>query len=94
MAVQSEEKTYLSSVRSAVLKDCDQQISTLQNVITDGKVKMSDADRLVIIGKIHSAMQENYHFAIGFTNQAKAYATQRKQEQNDVLFAKQINGIK
>lgn len=90
----SEEKTYLSSVRSAVLKDCDQQISTLQNVITDGKVKMSDADRLVIIDKIHSAMQENYHFAIGFTNQAKAYATQRKQEQNDVLFSKQINEIK
>jgi hypothetical protein len=72
-----DEKTYLASVRSSVLKDCDQQISTLQSVITDGKVKMSDAERLSLISKIHTAMQDNYHFAIGFTNQAKIYAAQR-----------------
>ncbi|MCR8562003.1 hypothetical protein KXD93_30390 [Mucilaginibacter sp. BJC16-A38] len=89
----NEEKKYLSGVRSAVLKDCDQQISTLQSIVTDGKVKMSDADRIVLIGKIHAAMQENYHFATGFINQAKAYALQRRQEQKDALTAKQMNGV-
>lgn len=89
----ADEKTYLGNVRISVLRDCDLQISTLQNIITDGKVKMSDADRLALIGKIHTTMQENYHFAMGFTNQAKAYAVQRQREQNDVLVAKQINGI-
>lgn len=89
----NEENKYLSSVRSAVLKDCEQQISTLQSVVTDGKVKMSDADRIVLISQIHAAMQENYHFATGFTNQAKAYALQRRQKQKDVLVAKQINGV-
>jgi len=88
-----QEKNYLANVRTEVLKDCEQQINTLQNVITDGKMKMSDADRLSLINKIHTALQDNYHFTIGFTNQAKAYALQRQREQNDVLVVKQINGI-
>ena len=88
-----DEKTYLSDVRAAVLKDCNGQISTLQNIITDGKTNMSDAERMGLIGRIHTAMQDNYHFAVGFSNQARSYALQRLQEQNDVLVAKQINGI-
>lgn len=87
------EKNYLTSVRLAVLKDCDQQIDALQVVITDGKSQMSDADRLVLIGKIHAAMLDNYHFAAGFTAQAKAYANQRMQEQRDAQTAKQVYGI-
>lgn len=87
------EKNYLAGVRSAVLKDCDQQINALQLVVTDGKSQMSDADRLVLIGKIHAAMLDNYHFAAGFTAQAKAYANQRMQEQRDAQTAKQVYGI-
>lgn len=87
------EKNYLTSVRSAVLKDCDQQIDALQVVITDGKSQMSDADRLILIGKVHAAMLDNYHFAAGFTAQAKSYANQRLQEQHDAQTAKQVYGI-
>lgn len=87
------EKNYLTSVRSAVLKDCDQQIDALQVVITDGKSQMSDADRLVLIGKVHAAMLDNYHFAAGFTAQAKSYANQRLQERCDAQTAKQVYGI-
>jgi hypothetical protein len=39
----AEEKSYLEQVRSAVLKDCDQQLNTLQMVVSDGTMEMCDA---------------------------------------------------
>jgi hypothetical protein len=89
----AEEKSYLEQVRSAVLKDCDQQLNTLQIVVSDGKIEMSDAERIALVNKIHTAMMENYRFASGFAAQAKLYAIRRQQEQNQVLVTKQIYGI-
>jgi hypothetical protein len=53
------EKNYLTQVRNAVFKDCDDQIGQLQNVLTDGKLGMNDSERLGLIATIHQAMQEN-----------------------------------
>jgi hypothetical protein len=89
----TDEKSYLENVRAAVLKDCDQQLTTLQAVITDGKIEMSDAERLVLVTKIRTAMMENYRFASGFALHAKVYAVRRQQEQNEVVVTKQIYGI-
>jgi hypothetical protein len=89
----AEEKNYLESVSTAVLKDCDQQLNTLQVVIGDGKIKMSDADRIALVTKIHTAMMENYRFASGFTAQAKLYAFRRQQEQNQVKVTQQVYGV-
>lgn len=89
----TEEKRYLEQVRSAVLKDCDQQLNTLQIVVSDGKIEMSDAERIALVNKIHTAMMENNRFASGFAAQAKLYAIRRQQEQNQVLVTKQIYGI-
>jgi hypothetical protein len=50
-----------------VLADCDQQLNTLQNVISDNKVEMSDAERLTLITRIHTAMLANYKFTSGFS---------------------------
>jgi hypothetical protein len=88
-----EEKNYLEQVRSAVLKDCDQQLNTLQMVISDGKMEMSDAERVALVTKVHSAMMENYRFASSFAAQAKIYAVRREQERNDVSVTKQVYGI-
>lgn len=82
-----DEKLYLQQVRSSVYQDCEEVLNNLQNVVSDGKMEMSDADRLKLIGQLHTEMQSNYHFAVGFTVQAKNYAAQRQQEQtgNQVL---------
>jgi len=88
-----DEKNYLENVRSAVLKDCDQQLGLLQNVITGGKLEMSDSERLTLLTKIHTAMMDNYRFASGFAVQAKIYATQRQQEQNQAETGKRLYGI-
>jgi len=89
----NDEKNYLNDVRTAVLKDCDDQISSLQNVVTDGKLEMSDAERIALITKIHTAMMDNYRFASGFAAQVKIYAAQRQQEQNQTVVGKQLYGI-
>jgi len=87
------EKKYIVSVRAAVLNDCNDQINTLQNVITDGKLEMSDAERIALLIKIHTAMMDNYRFASGFAAQVNIYATQRIQEQNQAVIEKQLYGI-
>jgi hypothetical protein len=89
----TDEKKYLSNVRSAVLNDCDQQLNSLQMIVTDGKIEMSDAERLGLITKIHTVMMDNYRFASGFAAQAKLYAIRRQQEQHQALVAKQLYGI-
>ncbi|MET3501326.1 hypothetical protein ABIC45_002938 [Mucilaginibacter rubeus] len=87
------EKKYLSKVCAAVLADCDQQLNTLQNVISDNKLEMSDADRLALITRIHAAMQENYKFTSGFSAQVKILAARREQEQAQLAVSKQVYGI-
>ncbi|SDG10972.1 hypothetical protein [Mucilaginibacter gossypii] len=87
------ERKYIIMVKTALFKDCDQQITELQNVITDSKLKMSDEERLKHIGVIHSAMQNNYRFASAFADQVKVYAVQRAQENNNVISEKKIYGI-
>lgn len=92
-SMSTAEKQYLSNVCAAVLKDCDQQLATLQNVITDNKVEMSDAERLALITKIHSAMLANYEFSSVFDAQVKIVALRRQQEENQVAVSKHVYGI-
>ncbi|WCT14378.1 hypothetical protein [Mucilaginibacter jinjuensis] len=87
------ERKYIIQVKAALFKDCDQQITELQNVVTDSKLKMSDEERLKHIGVIHSAMQNNYRFASAFTDHVKVYEAQRVQENNNVISEKKIYGI-
>lgn len=88
-----DEQSYLASVQAAVLKDCDKEISTLQSMLSDGKLQMSDADRLALLNKIHSGMADNYRFSIRFTNQARLFAAQRMREQADIVNSKKLHGI-
>lgn len=87
------EKNYLSRVNAALLKDCDADLNMLQNVISDNKVPMSDAERIGLLTNIHSAMLANYKFASGFAAQVKIMAQSRQQEQIQVAVSKQVYGI-
>ena len=91
--ITDEEKKYIIQVKAVLFKDCDEQITGLQNIITDGKLQMNDAERLSRIGKIHTAMQDNYRFSATFSNQVKVYAVQRVQESNDAITAKSLYDI-
>lgn len=87
------EKKYLAGVEAAVLKDCDQQLNTLQTVVSDNKVEMSDAERLTQLTTIHSAMLANYQFTSSFSAQLKILAPRRQQEKEQVAATKKVYGI-
>lgn len=89
----NSEKKYIDQVKAALFSDCDQQLTELQNLVTNNKLKMSDEERLKHIGIIHAAMQSNYRFASSFSNQVKVYALQRSKESNNVIAEKKIYGI-
>lgn len=89
----SNEKKYIVQVKAALFSDCDQQITELQNVVTNNKLKMSDEDRLKHIGIIHTAMESNYRFASSFSNQVKVYAAQRTKEGFNIITEKKLYGI-
>jgi hypothetical protein len=91
--ITDDEKKYIIQVKAAVFKDCDDQITELKNVITDGKLQMSDEERLVQIDQIHKAMQDNYRFSSAFSDQVKIYAVQRVKENNDAVTTKSLYGI-
>lgn len=88
-----DEQRYLASVQAAVLQDCDEEISTLQGILSDGKLQMSDAERLALLNKIHGGMADNYRFSVSFTNQARLYAAQRLREQADIVNSKKLHSI-
>lgn len=93
VGLNSNEQFYLKQVRSSVYRDCEQLLINLQNVVSDGKMEMSDADRIKLIDRLHTEMQANYRFAVGFTAQAKSYATQRKQEKTGYQVLNKTYGI-
>jgi hypothetical protein len=88
-----DEKNHLLQVRKAVLHVCDEQLNQLENVLTDGRLEMSDSERLAKITTIHQAMQENYRFASGFTEQVQAYTSQRRRENNNIRTEKEFYAI-
>jgi len=88
------EKQYLDNVKGAVLKDCGQQMNLLDDVVSDAKIKMSDAERLALLAKIHQEMLQNYRFAAGFAAQAKVYGQQRLKENEESRTVQKIYGLK
>lgn len=79
----TEQKLYLRKVRKALLADCDQQLTALQELIKDGKLQMSDEERISRLGRIHTAMQDNYRFTSDFIGQLQRFGLQRAQAKHD-----------
>lgn len=83
---------YYNQVKAAVLKDCNQQLTELQTVLTDNSVEMSDADRLKRIAAIHAEMLSNYRFTIGFCNNAALLNDDKNKQPTDLQILKNLYG--
>jgi hypothetical protein len=88
------ERRYVGNVRQALLADCDEQITALQILLTNGKLEMSDDERISRLNHIHLAMQNNYRFIADFASRVKLYGIQKQQEANNLNFSKQMLGIR
>ena len=92
--ITADESNYLKTVYNNLLGECNKDLDELSLVITNGKVKMTDDERIKRIDKLHTDMQDKYQFAQSFTNQAIVLIVQRTHQQNDMQTLQQLYQVK
>ncbi|MDP9048584.1 MAG: hypothetical protein M3N14_10630 [Bacteroidota bacterium] len=83
---------YYNKVKAAVLKDCDQELTELQKIMSNNSLQMNDADRLKRISAIHAEMLSNYRFAMGFCNNAALLHRDQTNQATDLQTLKELYG--
>jgi hypothetical protein len=82
-------KTYTN-----LLNESLQDLGDLLNVITAGKLRMSDDERLAAIDRIDHRMQGKLIFLRSFNNSTSALAAQRDKEQQEVNVSRKLFDLK
>jgi len=93
-AFSSEEIAYLGKVYKNLLDASLKNVEELTLVITDGKLRMSDDERLQAIDRIYASIEDQYSFLKAFNNNTAVLALQRKSEKADIDMSKRINRIR
>jgi len=88
-----DELDYCKQVFDRLLEECLKNIDELVLVITDGKLAMTDAERIKQIEKLYVDMQEKSAFTASFTGDMRVLARQRLTEQTELQYSKTINGF-
>lgn len=89
----TDEIGYIAKVYDNLLKESLRNLDELLTVITAGKARMSDDERLQAIDNIYSDMQDKLMFLQHFNNKTTILAVQRAKERNDAQTIKKIYGL-
>lgn len=73
----ASEITHMGKVYDNLLERSARQIDELTMVISSGKLRMSDAERITAINRIYADMGEQLSFLRGFNSRAEALQNQR-----------------
>lgn len=90
----STEIDYLGKVYTNLFNETLKSLEELAMVITSGKLRMSDDERLQAIDRIYASVVDQYSFLNEFNNNTAILSLQRKSEQADIKMSRIINGIK
>lgn len=88
-----EEIDYLSKVYKNLFEQSLKSLDELAMVITAGKLRMSDDERLQAIDKIYSSVEDQYSFLKDFNGNTAMLSLQRKSEQAEIRMSRRINGL-
>jgi len=80
----ADEIAYLGNVYTTLLKQSLLNLSQLADILTAGKLRMSDDERLRAIDHIYADTDDKLTFLRHFDQQATILAVQRQNEQNDI----------
>lgn len=89
-----KEVVYLGKVYDNLLQHSLQNLEDLVTVITAGKLRMSDEERLKAIDAIFSRVEEQFAFLKDFNSGTLTLSRQREREQKELEIAKRIQGVK
>ena len=85
---------YLGNVYANLLKECLKTLDELAMVVTAGKLRMSDDERLQAIDKIYDEVMEQYTFLNEFNNGTAILSLQREKEKMDIDLMRKVHGLK
>lgn len=85
---------YLGKVYANLFNETVKSLEELAMVITSGKLRMSDDERLQAIDGIYTNVVDQYSFLNEFNNNTAILSLQRKSEQAKIKMSRIINGIK
>jgi len=88
-----EETDYLGKVYKNLFGQSLKSLDELAMVITAGKLRMSDDERLQAIDKIYSSVEDQYSFLKDFNGNTAMLSLQRKSEQAEIRMSRRINGL-
>ncbi len=89
-----DEIAYLGRVYDNLFRESLRNLDDLLTVITAGKARMSDDERLQAIDRIYADMEDKLLFLRNFNNNTTILAVQRAKEKNDAQAVQQLYGIK
>lgn len=85
---------YLGNVYANLLKEGLKMLDELAMVVTAGKLRMSDDERLQAIDRIHNEVVEQYTFLNEFNNGTAILSLQREKEKMDIDLMRKVHGLK
>lgn len=85
---------YLGKVYGNLLGESLKTLEELAMVITAGKLRMSDDERLKAIDRIYDEVIGQYSFLNEFSNSTAILSLQREKEKMDVDLMRKVHGIK
>lgn len=87
-----EEIEYLGKVYVNLFKQSSKNIEELIMIITAGKLRMSDDERLQAIDRIYVSIEDQFTFLKEFNNNTALLSLQRKSEQAEINMSRKIYG--
>ncbi|WP_277014336.1 TerB family tellurite resistance protein [Flavobacterium lindanitolerans] len=84
---------YLSSVYGRLIDDSLRNLDELATIITAGKARMNDDERLKEIDRIFAEMEDKVLFLRNFNNNTSVLALQRAKERRDAQSMGKLYGI-
>ena len=88
------EVTYIGNVYTNLFNESLKNLDALLNVITAGKLRMSDDERLHSIDGIYLDMQDKLVFLRNFNNSTYILSIQKEKEQQDIDVMRSLYDIK
>ncbi len=85
---------YIGKVYANLFDQSVKNIDDLAMIITAGKLRMSDDERLQGIDKLYQEIVDQYSFLNEFNNSAAILAVQREKDQMDIDLMRKVHGLK
>lgn len=85
---------YLAKVYGNLLNESLTTLDALAMVLTAGKLRMSDDERLKAIDGIYEEVMDQFGFFQSFTNSTSVLALQREKEQMDIDLMRKVHGLR